>query len=282
MRFIDIPKEIFKVPWLESGLASMTDRRSPGDWITRLPPLYKSYKKGSIRHAVRNHIRYELDISDYMEWLVYFGIQAEPRESLYQLVEKGNTVLDIGTNIGEVALNLAKLVGSSGVVHTFEPDPFVFSKLSKNYSLNTFTNIYLNNFALGDAEGELTISAEVNNNRGGTRVSSSSNEGNTVRVTTVDHYADCLGINKIDVIKIDVEGYELKVLQGAMNSLRKFRPALFIEINEANLNAQGDSASALIAFLNSLAYNKISEALGRKEVSFLDDFSNCHFDIIAT
>jgi hypothetical protein len=125
-RLIDWPKEIFKLPILEKLLAALTQNKKPGQLFARLPPLYLSYPKNSFRRVNRNGINYELDISDYMEWLVYYGIRVESHEILYGLLTSGNSVLDIGANIGEVTLNMSKIVGPEGVVHSFEPEPFIF------------------------------------------------------------------------------------------------------------------------------------------------------------
>ena len=236
IRLIDLPKEIFKLPVLESLLARLTFNKNPTQLIARLPPLYRSYPKKSIRIVERNGIHYELDISDYMEWLVFYGILAEPRHALYQLLNDLDIVFDVGANIGEVTFNMAKRVGSSGQVHSFEPEPFIFSKISKNLSLNSLNNIYLNNFALGDKIEELFIKAPVENNRGGTRIQSDKTKGEKINVSTIDLYVRESGVTKLDLIKIDVEGFELRVLIGAKEALQKFKPTLSIELQYRNDN----------------------------------------------
>jgi FkbM family methyltransferase len=280
-RFIDLPKELFKLPIFERALAALTYNKKPDQFFARLPPLYKSYSKNSIRKVVRNGIWYELDISDYMEWLVYYGILAEPRDSLYALLNKGDVVLDVGANIGEVCFNMAKVVGSSGAIHSFEPEPFIFSKLLENYNLNSFDNIHLNNIALGEIESEAMLAAQVDDNRGGTRIQSGMAKGVKVKVLTIDKYVSDIELHKLNLIKIDVEGFELKVLKGAEGTLRRFKPMLFIELNDDNLHHQNDSASALISYLYQVGYKNIQHAENKTRISKLTDFRNCHFDIIA-
>ncbi|MBS1558113.1 MAG: FkbM family methyltransferase [Bacteroidetes bacterium] len=280
-RVIDFPKEIFKIPFLEKILTHFTNNKNPKNFFARLPPLNKSYPKNSIRYITRNGINYELDISDYMEWLVYFGILSEPHNSLYDLAQNGDTIFDVGANIGETTFNLARTVGTSGVVHSFEPDPFIFSKFLKNYELNSIANILLNNIALGSNLGELYLGTPVADNRGGTRIRPTEKSGNKVPVSTVDIYVLKKQIEKIDLIKIDVEGFEQQVLLGAEATLNKFKPKLFIEINDDNLREQGDSAKTLIDNLLNKGY-KIKNAATNKAVTEATDFRNCHFDIIAT
>ncbi|MBS1681420.1 MAG: FkbM family methyltransferase [Bacteroidetes bacterium] len=280
-RLIDLPKEIFKVPFLEKILTHLTNNKNHKNFFARLPPLNKSYPKNSIRYSKRNEISYELDISDYIEWLVYFGILMEPHKSLYGLAKSGDIVFDVGANIGETTFNLARTVGTFGAVHSFEPDPYIFSKILKNYKLNTFVNISLNNFALGSDPSELCLSTPVEDNRGGTRIRPTDKSGNKVPVSTVDIYVSEKQIKKIDLIKIDVEGFEHRVLLGAEATLNKFKPKLFIEINDDNLHEQGDSAKTLIEKLLNNGY-KIQNAATNEAVTEATDFRKHHFDIIAT
>lgn len=280
-RLIDLPKEIFKLPLLERVLAALTNNKKPNQIIARLPPLYRVYPKNSVRKVIRNGVKYELDISDYMEWLVFYGIRAEPRDSLYQLLKEGDVVFDVGANIGEVTFGMSKRVGNLGMIHSFEPEPFIFSRISRNLSLNSFNNICLNNVALGDKEQELFLKAQVENNRGGTRINMYSREGEKVKVTTLDFYVKQNALKKLDLIKVDVEGFEMKVLQGAQEVLQKFKPLLFIEVNDNNLKEQSDSAQSLIEFLFKMGYTKIEHSENKTVVTTSTDFSNCHFDIIA-
>ncbi len=280
-RLIDLPKEIFKLPLLESILASLTNNKNPNQIIARLPPLYRAYPKNSIRKVTRNGIKYELDISDYMEWLVFYGIQAEPHNALYDLLKDGDVVFDVGANIGEVSLNMSKRVGHRGIIHSFEPEPFIFSKISRNLSLNLFTNIHLNNIAMGDQKKELFLKPQVENNRGGTRIHATSNNGKKVNVSTIDFYTEEHGLKKLDLIKIDVEGFEMKVLHGAKKVLQKFKPLLFIEVNDNNLKEQGNSAASLIEFLFKIGYTNIEHSENKKTIDSNTNFLNCHFDIIA-
>ncbi len=280
-RLIDLPKEIFKLPLLERILASLTNNKNPNQFIARLPPLYRAYPKNSFRKVTRNGVKYELDISDYMEWLIFYGIQAEPRSALYQLLKEGDVVFDVGANIGEVTFGMSKRAGNLGMIYSFEPEPFIFSKISRNLSLNSFTNICLNNVALGDKEQELFLKAQVENNRGGTRINTNSNEGKKVKVSTIDLYVQQKELKKLDLIKIDVEGFEMRVLQGAQEVLQKFRPLLFIEVNDDNLKEQADSALSLIEFLFEMGYTKIEHSENKTIINTSTNFSNCHFDIIA-
>ena len=124
------------------------------------------------------------------------------------------------------------------------------------------------------------MSAEVENNKGGNRISSLTNHTPNIHVTTLDHYVKRKNINRIDLIKIDVEGYELNVLRGGIKSIEKFKPILFIELDDENLKQQNSSAKELIAFLKNY-YNSITDAFSGEDIRVENNFSNCHTDIIA-
>ena len=101
-------------------------------------------------------------------------------------------------------------------------------------------------------------------------------------MTTVDDYCKENGIVKVDLVKIDTEGYELRVLKGATRLLQDSKPTLYIEVNDDNLREQGDSALAIIEFLSSLGYDRIFNTYTGEIVSANNNFSGCHFDIIAS
>ena len=272
-------RNVFKFIFLEKVLFTLTNGKTLDSPLARIPANYYQYPPLSIRKVIRNGIHYKLDISDYMEWCIYFGIQTEPRTILFKYINKGDIVFDIGANIGEVSLNAAKLVGDSGSVHSFEPASECCCKLQKNVSLNSFETIVINNIGLGDLKGDFFISTEFKNNRGGFRIQPSGNNNPNIKVDTLDNYVSSISPEKINLIKIDVEGFEYNVLKGGEKAIEKYRPLLFIEINDTNLRQQNSSALEVIRFLNRY-YKNISNAESNEIITEISSFKNCHFDII--
>ena len=124
------------------------------------------------------------------------------------------------------------------------------------------------------------------NNRGMLRLlpendGTKSYEKEEVVIDTLDNSMEKFSITKPDFIKIDVEGFEYKVLQGAHKTLSKYKPILFIELVDNNLLEQKSNAKELIQFLKLLNY-KIVNAQLNEEVDENYDFTNCHFDILCT
>jgi FkbM family methyltransferase len=155
-------------------------------------------------------------------------------------------VVDAGANVGIFTCALAQIVGESGFVHAFEPDPSSFSVLSANVAGNGLKGrVELNQMALGDGVGVVMLHSAG--------ASSFVDAGSVpVQVTTLDAYAEHL--SRLDVVKIDVEGYEPVLLQGAEETLRRLRPLLLVECAERHRVRNGCSREQLLAQLGAFGY----------------------------
>lgn len=273
---------VWKIPFLERILLSFTVGKEFGKMVTKFPPNHYQYRKGTFRQTKRDGINYKLDLSDLVDWYIYFGFKEPSRMDLYNLIEEGQTVFDIGANVGDITMHIAQKIGDRGVIHSFEPDPINYKRISKNISLNTFKNIHLNNMGLGSETAKLKIIVRDEYNRGMNQlVKGSVKEGDDfIQIMRFDDYVKKNGINKIDVIKIDVEGFDFEVLKGASDTLDKFHPKLFIELDDDCLIKQDASATQLVTFLEKKGY-KITNVDTKKLINSSMDFSKCHYDIIA-
>ena len=136
------------------------------------------------------------------------------------LLNAGDYFFDIGSNIGLMSIFAAHKVGDNGTVHAFEPEPDTFKILKENCVINKLSNIKINNFALGDNDGVANIYPNLDINRGASSlVRTDGSIGKKIMITTLDKYLSKYEIGSIRLIKIDVEGYELKVLNGATKIL---------------------------------------------------------------
>lgn len=187
----------------------------------------------------RGGIRWELDLNEGIDFSIYLIGGFEPRTlKLYRkIVQPGQTVVDVGANIGSHTLPLAKRVGNGGIVAAFEPTAFAYRKLVANVALNPelsrrivpLQTMLAGNRGAGLAPSlfsswPLEKSGDLHAAHKGRRMDTSG-----AAVATMDDVLDRLGIGPVDFIKIDVDGHEHEVLKGALQTLKSFRPALLME-----------------------------------------------------
>ena len=280
-QFINVFRNLFKMHAFENKLVKLTAGKPTDSFMCKLVPNNYQYKPNSNRYAFRNGIKFKLDLSDYVEHAIYFAFKDTAQDALFSLCKPGSIIIDIGTNIGYVLLNFARIVGSSGLVFGFEPNPLTYNRCLENISLNDFSNIKVLNTALGDVSREGILIVPYNRNRGEAYISSTKppDHGIKVAITTLDRFVKENYITKIDLIKIDVEGYEFNVLNGAKETLKKYKPILFIEVDDELLQRQNIFPNKLIEFISSFGYS-IVKADTYEEITKDYNFKNVHFDII--
>ena len=163
-------------------------------------------------------------------------------------LKSGDIVLDIGANIGYHTLIAAEIVGKSGKVYAFEPEPRNFALLKKNVEANNYKNVILINKALANKSGRFKLYLSNEDNFGDFRIFDSQDNRKYVEVemATLD---DCK-IPKVDVIKMDVQGAEVLVLKGAKKTLAKQkRLRMFTEFWPKALKLAGSSARGYLDIL---------------------------------
>lgn len=178
----------------------------------------------------------------------------EPLETkiLTTLIREGNTVLDVGANIGYYTTLFSQLVGKHGRVIAFEPTPRTFRLLKKNLNVNGCRNVEAHQVALSDISASGTLHINLYN-RGGNRIYESPGmPTQAVRVERYDKFIDPLV--RIDVIKIDVEGAEMLALRGMEGMIARDRPTIIAEFVPYTLKKAGTSAEEMLDFLSKYGY----------------------------
>ncbi len=252
-------------------------------WIVRkIVPRRFQYPPQSFRFVRRNNIWFKLDISQHIEYSIFYNsIEDSSRKKLYSLLKTGFTVLDIGTNIGEVLLNIASKIGPAGKIYGFEPNPPIFERLLTNISLNNFKNISVFKLGLSHENKDFQLYEILPENLGATRILDKDDgisSKTTIHTIKVDDFVTENNITKIDLIKIDVEGFELFVLMGASEVLKKWKPVLFIELIDSHQKIHHFGARQLVEYLISFGYR----CYRADNNQFIDDkyeLKDCVFDI---
>ena len=169
-------------------------------------------------------------------------------------VNKGDIVIDIGANIGYYTLMFAKLVGDTGKIYAFEPDPKNFSILEKNIQVNGYNNIILEKKAVSNKLGKSTL--YMSENSAGSSMHKPNNVVDQIYVDliTLDNYFEVNTITP-DFIKIDIEGYELNALKGMESILQSSdKTKIMIEYNPLTKKEFNSDPMDNLTFLSELGF----------------------------
>lgn len=177
------------------------------------------------------------------------------------LVQSGDSVIDVGANFGVYTSFLSRLVGYSGHVYSIEPIPSTFEILANNVNRLNLQNVTLLNCGISDKNGFATM--EIPKYLGGrenfyrARITGNADaDASLKKVRVVLRTLDDIstGIKEdIKLIKIDVEGHELPVIEGAVNLIRRWQPALLIEVSD-NPDDENSMAFTLVEILKKVGY----------------------------
>ena len=187
---------------------------------------------------------------------LFYGLGFESLElDLFRhVLRPGSTVFDVGANIGVYTLTASRLASS---VHAFEPIPEIHYLLRHNVASNGAANVVLNELAASDSAGtvELFVNADSALTSMGRTARGDVVRVQTIRTITLDEYASSKGIETIDYLKIDVEGFEGHVLRGASALLdRSPDLTVFCELAEKNFAPLGFSVAEVLRFMNGKGY----------------------------
>jgi FkbM family methyltransferase len=233
---------------------------------------------GTQCQVTRDGLRYDLDLSQAIDLTIYMLGRFEPSTvaAFRRYVKPGATALDIGANIGAQTLQLARLVGPQGRVLSFEPTAFAFAKLRRNLQLNPQIAgqvTALQCFLTGQdaktfpasvySSWSLQRSAEAHDKHLGVPMATAG-----ARSATLDGVLAEQSIERVDLVKLDVDGFECDVLAGASDMIKHSRPTFVMEIMPYGLEERGTSLSQLLGFLIPSGYRLYDE---RTEVPLPSD-----------
>ena len=209
-------------------------------------------------------LAFELETSEEVERFTARGghIERDELALVSTYLTSGMTAFDVGANIGVFTVTMAAAVGPSGAVHAFEPLPVNHRRLNRTVALNGAEQVRVNRSVVSDAEGRTQLFDYGTGYESWATLAPREIDLGTLTVrpeaeievdaSTLDRYCDDNGVERIDVLKIDVEGSEQRVLSGASGLLRRGAiDLMIIEVADTTLAAGGASASALVHFIES-------------------------------
>lgn len=182
-------------------------------------------------------VQIHCDLSSYIEWCIFFKgcYEYGMAETIRSLLRQGNRAIDVGANVGAYTLIMAKAVGKGGSVDAFEPNSEVYERLLQNLRLNDLSDsVHAYRFALSKTFGSATfyLPGESSRNRGiGSLVKHCGLLDSTVEVPVETLDRVVWDWQRCDLIKVDTDGHDYAVLEGANRLISRFLPSLIFEFS---------------------------------------------------
>lgn len=245
---------------------------------SKIRPIELAYLIKKILRVKRGEHTLENGCTFYLDPASNFGMRLlkdgkyEPActHAILSLLNEGDTFVDLGANEGYFSILASKKVGKNGKVFSIEPQQRLWEVIQKNYELNYCSNATIIPYAVGEKEEKLIINLYPSINTGASSLSNEENFGKTrnnvrkkffgtqhIQTKQLDKLAEDYHTGKINLIKIDIEGFEFFALKSAQNLLKnKMIEHILIEFHPPQLKDLGQSEEEIIKFLNSFGYEK--------------------------
>lgn len=263
----------------------LSDPRKPVQRLRRYLCLYRNRFNGTDRVIVSDrNVNFEFDFGlGECPAMAFWGrYQPAVVDTVRALLRPGDTFLDAGASIGYMSFIAAQEVGRRGQVHAFEPVLQYYEKLARLRELNPELPITVNNCALGERDGRAMVYVGTSEDIGWNtmvpgRISRPAEEQH-VRVTRLDRYVLDHGLERVRLVKIDVEGYEFQVLKGMRDMLGGppgARPAIICELLPGSLAAMGVSMGELAEYVRAAAYRSFRIPETRRPANIAEVQGKC-------
>jgi FkbM family methyltransferase len=211
----------------------------------------------------RGGLLWAINPGDYIQQDLFWSSAkdaADIREAL-RCMPKGGVMFDLGANFGFYAITIATALRGDCRIYAFEPNPPTMRRFRKNLELNSISGVHPREEGLSDATGHAFV-VDQPAHSGAAYLDQALNSANgipagihlTTHVTTLDLFCEQQKIDRLDLIKLDIEGAELRSLRGGVETLRRFQPVLLIELNPDTLERDGCSVRDVVVFLEDLGY----------------------------
>lgn len=215
---------------------------------------HKLKKTIQIAEPLEGNFKIYCDTSTWIGGKIAYTGDYEPelKKIFKSIIKPGDHILDIGANIGFHTIYFAQLTGNMGTVTAFEPVPHNYIALRKNIELNNFTTINTHNIALSNKNEQIKIQANLKSNNPGAYNLFDRNGDISIQCLVGD---ELILDQKVDFIKIDVEGYESFVLDGLIKTIKKNKPKIIFEYDKHYHLKTGRAEDYIFTLLASLNYS---------------------------
>lgn len=235
--------------------------------LTPISRKLRNVEVGKTTTQKINGITLELDLGELIDYEIYREgcFEKDTHKRLNELVKEGMTILDVGANIGAHSFFMAQNAGPKGHVYAFEPASYAFKKLQTNAKLNPHLNVTLINAGLSDKEIKNLACTTFSSwridqsNKAGTIdhnvMKHAKGRKDHINLIPLDIWAQRQEIEKIDLIKLDIDGNELDFFKGATQTIKKHKPTILFEWAEGILKDRGYSGIDILNILKDINYH---------------------------
>lgn len=239
--------------WLKGHILLSSGKKRDAHWLLLALANLSRYRL-PVKGRLRNGMSIWVPWNDHIGQIIYADGYYEPDlvAVIERILKPGMVFFDVGAHIGQYTLVASQVVGQTGQLHSFEPDPETYGFLEASVALNNLDNVHLNRAALSSQAGVgqlyLASVSRLGDNslappKGYSGVSCE------VRCLTLDEYITAKRLSRVDVMKVDIEGAELAMLQGGRQLFSlSTRPVVIMEFEEARQQAFGSSCRELAVF----------------------------------
>jgi FkbM family methyltransferase len=217
-------------PFIFRGFRYIADRT-----ILKLLPLFfnvrtTGFSKPYLKKVTNDFFTFTIEIDPKNGYLdkqvhVYGRYEDHIVQAMQKHITKGSVCVDIGANIGVHSISMSHFTGEQGVVHAFEPIPYLREQMSRSLNVNFIKNVQIHPEALSNKKGEETLFLKESNIGSSTLEKSDDSKTIKVNLTTLDSF----NFKDVAFIKLDVEGHEYYTLQGGEHMITKCRPIVIFE-----------------------------------------------------
>lgn len=229
----------------------------PGKWLVhhKLCEFFKMEDLDIDFEMVRDGITWILNPSDYVQRSLFWMGEKDRWDIMHikGLLRKGDTIFDVGANFGFYAITLAMALQKECNIFAFEPNPPTFDRLTHHVKVNYLENIVkIERLGLSDMACDAIIKDFAGNT--GHSTVFFSGEGAAVHLVTLDEYCASRQIERLDFLKIDIEGFEERALLGGQTIIDRYHPLILTELNPGCLEMQNSSVERVAGLLEQLGY----------------------------
>ena len=235
--FVGRLREIMIISNARRRLQSLGSGRSSTVWVSYDDVEFPYHSHSTDEQELLYHAFFD-------EWF-------KATELLYAAhIKPGDTVIDVGANMGFTSLVLSRLVGASGTVHSFEPGGSMRARLQELVERNHLKQVVLHPVGCGERSEELTLSIPASSGNASLHLSSElANQVRSNEKVSIKPLDEVLGdqLNQLHFLKIDTEGFEIDVLRGAVRTIERLLPVICIELSREYQESSAATMDWLLA-----------------------------------